>query len=395
MFRSLLITSALAACSRSVDLDGVDQWLDAWSRARACLVEPAEDTATGIALARLEGRTCSLATTVAQQPTSDSPLHDLWRSANADLRSLDVRDLPSKQSPTIEGIDRAALILSLSLGKWPTRLTAPRLRMIAEVPPAGISRPAGDPPWPYPDADRIPASLFVQRGTDRAVWDFYGFHGLEGFVVHSSNDRGATWRSEEMPFGLTRGAWVDNQGGRIWQYVTREDRNTVERIDADGTVNVFPRRFSWRPAQRCHAGRTWRLLHQELMVEGEEDFIEVPQNTDLVACNQQGALLISPDAVLHCNRSCTQVFLRSVNTSGGATLLADGRWLYVASLEGVVAFWVEGSKHASFSRLPDPEDQIVALEMVGGIPMALLGWRHNRVLALPVPLSKVAIPTQP
>jgi hypothetical protein len=384
MSRFLLLALVfLSGCSDARSLDGVESWLDRWGHARSCLVEPAEDVATGVALARLAGRTCTV--TIGDDPTADSGLHDLWRAANHELRTLDPRALPSVQALKIERIDRASLILGVASWRFATQMTAPRLTMIPEVPPKGIVHEVGQPPWPYPTPEEYGASAFVQRGKERTVLAYDGFHGLEGLLVHSSRNGGVTWRTDRMPMGVLRGGLIDPIGGRIWRYYRRNHEDTLERVDLDGTINVFPAKRSWRPAQRCRSKRPWRLLDGELMVEGELDYIKLQVADDLVACDERGALVLSETSVIRCDRDCYRVFTRPAQVPGGATLLPDGRWMFVATLEGVAACWVEGSARPSFYRLPDSRDEIVSLEMMGDQPMLLLGWKENTVIAFPKP----------
>ena len=384
MLRSFIALAVLSACSSVHSLDGVEPWLDNWSRIRSCLVEPAEDIATGVTLARLASRTCTI--TIGANPTVESALHDLWRAANRDLRALDPYALPSVQASRIERIDRASLILGFATGwRFAMHTSAPRLTMIPEVPPKGIAHAVGEPPWPYPKPEEYGASGFVQRGKQRTVLAYDGFHGLEGLLVHTSRDSGATWRTDRMPFGMLRGGLIDPVGGRIWRYYRRNNVDTLERVDLDGTINIYPAKSSWRPAQRCRSRRPWRLLDGELMVEGELDYIKLHADDDLIACDERGALVLSKDAVIRCGRDCHRVFTRPAQVPGSATLLPDGRWMFVATLEGVAACWVEGSDTPTFYRLPDSTDEIVSLEMVGDQPMLLLGWQQNTVLGFPKP----------
>lgn len=385
MSRALFLLVSLAACSHPPALDGVDEWLDRWSQVRACLVEPAEDTATGIALARFTGRVCDPMTPLFVEVPDASPLHSLWRSAISDLRTLDRTARPSMQGKTIDRIDRAAFVIGLARGRWPQVVEkAPPLVMLGQVTPEGVARPAGDPPWPYPGNNG--ASMFAIRGDRRMVVAHYGFHGLEGIVFHASEDRGRTWRSENVPFGDGMGAWVDGHGGRVWRYLRRNGVTTLERFDADGLVNVFPARLAWRLAQRCRANERWLLIDGWLTVEGDDgDAIKMHQHDDLVACDQRGALVLSSDSLLRCKDTCQRVFVRPASTSGAATLLPDGRWMFVATVEGVAATWVEGIERPTFHRLPDATDEIVALEVVDGVPMALLGWHFNEAIELPKP----------
>lgn len=400
MSRSLLVVSTLAACSSSPDLTGVDPWLDAWSKVRRCLVDPGEDVATGIAIEWLTShRTCSFTPMLAAEPTEQSPLHDLWRAANHELGTLDREARPSVQAAKVEQIDRASLILALARGRAPHAVaTEPRIPMIAEVPPKGVFHSVEGPSWSYPHkAEWLGRGKFAERGRDRIVLDHYGHRSLEGLIVHRSHDRGVTWDSEKIPWGVLRGGMTDPKGGQFWRYFQRNGFTTVERFDADGTLNVYPARLSWRPAQRCRSSVSWILLGGYLSVEGDDsDGIKVDREDDLVACDRAGALVLARDKVLRCQESCKPVFTRPVGGSGSATLLPDGRWIYVASLEGVVASWVEGLDGPKFHRLPDPTDEVVALGIADGAPMLLLGWQRNEIIAFPSPPPPRAITsTQP
>lgn len=60
-----LVLSALAACGTTPARTPVDQrvsfdaWVQRWSEARACVVAPAQDLETGVAIAIQQGRECS------------------------------------------------------------------------------------------------------------------------------------------------------------------------------------------------------------------------------------------------------------------------------------------------------------------------------------------------
>jgi hypothetical protein len=119
MWRFLFL---LVACSSAEAVTSSEStplvWIDHWVEARECLVVPAEDLETGVAISFLEGRHCDDKLRALERvvPVTDDPLVKSWRLAIARLRHT---TFPSavQRSVEIRIVDNGARLLTALQGR--------------------------------------------------------------------------------------------------------------------------------------------------------------------------------------------------------------------------------------------------------------------------------------
>ena len=106
-------------------------------------------------------------------------------------------------------------------------------------------------------------------------------------------------------------------------------------------------------------------------------------------CRGDAALVLrhDPDVLERCSdEGCQQVFVAPMERDGVAALLDDGRWIYAADLDGMVALWIEGADAPHVYRLSGPRRELEAVAVDQGELLLVYGGEPRRHhWSVPVP----------
>lgn len=398
----------------------LERWIADWDEARRCLVAPAADSMTGVAISMLEGRDCrkALHKLDVRIAAERDPL-ELWRSAIDRTGWIEGQQSPGTRSILVKEIDARVRALVTLQG---------RHRVEGRASP---SPPTLGAPWRYShepqdgrrfDGGRLFAyewggkSVLVEEyGRGRwfevpqpalpsgtwGVRDGWGIdRGTRRIVVRPkpdgtyeleiSDDAGKTWRRHAQHARLLRG-WQDLATGEVYLLV-EDGTHFVHRVTADDPRPVVEETRIWDTELRTSClrdGRIWALTHAHVTrvrpaLEAPLEISGSGKDATLDCLGDQAIVLRrDPEVIERCTgEGCRPVFSPPAGLHGVAALLEDGRWIYAAELGGIVGVWVEGGgERPSVFRLPW-YSALEAIVVLKGVPILM---SSGMLLALPVP----------
>lgn len=357
-------------------------WIDHWVEARECLVVPAEDLETGVAISFLEGRHCDDKLRALERvvPVTDDPLVKSWRLAIARLRHT---TFPSavQRSVEIRIVDNGARLLTALQG-----------RPLAPMPrgPA-LARAHQRDFVPRPWVTKLGSRFYgVESDSFKAAVNLESLDDYRIAYEIAVTRPDGTWQYFK-PLGSLRETRLYDSPPSIEQLVRREDQYYLDRVGPDGSRTSTLLDVPARPGPVCHHnGVIWRYDDGELhrSVAGA-DAVMWPVGVGLhmdrrLRCAAGRAIVDAPDHVLRCSdRGCRKEFMSPVPLlKGHASLLASGRWVYGVTLEHVAAIWIEGQL-PRYVRLTDDIswdrifDGVADLEIDGRVlPLAFSKYLH-------------------
>jgi len=420
MKRSLTLLVFLGCASAESETkttaDSHTVWLETWREARRCLVADAEDVRTGVAISMLNGRDCT------------KHLHHLEAriSLDDDMRPSEMPGVlraiadhpasPSKRAKAIEAMD--AIVAARAGATAPITIPSRSLRTLRAAAPLFDGKPVNTARFnggfvsgiaakrrfvvDAIDDERVVAvdandTLAIPSRTWRVGWRERPIAaadaGARRLVLRRTRGSayaldisdGARWTTHAAPRGTSLlDAWQDPRTGGI-QVLIRdaEDRLFFQRISPTEprsrmlhAAHAMPRA---RQDRECdNAGVRWTLDGDRVARFGEAPLtLGGSARHGQLDCRGDVALVLrrSPDVIERCHHHCWPVFTSAVH--GSIASLDDGRWIYAAILEDVVAIWLEPK--GPFAPRPEPMmfrlpklGALVAIAVVAGRPALVM-----------------------
>jgi hypothetical protein len=434
MTRILMFAVLLAACVRSDDVAGVEarsSWLEGWLETRRCLVADASDVRTGLAIAMLSGLDCSKQLHRLEAHISVDDSQFARRAAARLVRTIDAESSPTRRAAAIEAMDAVAALLPRTPGSEPTRASPLPLRTLRDVIPLFAGEPVLSTRF---NGGYVSATASAKRFIVRAIgeeqviavaphstlampsaswrveWRDRAIAAADAgsrrivlrrsassaYELDVSSDGGAHWRTQFAP-PTTRllDAWQDPVTGAIQVLLgDAKDQILEQRITPQQPRPELHHAEHFTPKDmqtlRCdNAGIAWILAGDRVGRFGES-LLHLGGNARMAQLDCRGdvALVLrrEPDVLERCHHHCVPVFTSAVR--GSSALLDDGRWIYAASIDDVVAIWLEPvgafdpPPRPRFYRLPKVT-QIVAIARVGNHP-ALVTSENDKYELVPL-----------
>jgi len=378
----------------------LSRWLDRWMHARACLVAPAVDTATGAAIAMLRGHDCAPQLDELALPWGGAS--DEWQQAVALVGAPELRGpLPSRRAIVVERLDRAAASLSAGLVQPPPptsplpeleggdQVNVPRAaasfnggRLVARSGELLMLKD-GDAPVTWFDSMTAPLDPKADRRAIPAPapadpWIWLG--PARGSAYHVDVGR---WYADAPRGSELIDRWQDPRTRELDLVVRNgralEHHRITTQVPHLRVAKLGPASFEWDDFHgTCHHGgvswdfdgiavrevgaRLRRMLPVDIAAEVELD------------CRANSVLVLArwPDRLERCIDQCRRVFsppfARVVDhVTGASAMRDDGRWIYAASLEGVAMVWQENAPEPAVYRLPEAFD-LIAITVLAGRP---------------------------
>lgn len=402
MSRCLLL-AVVAACNLGhagpePAVTSIETWLDHWAEARRCLVADAETTQTGVTMAMLLGRTCHDELRVLVETTSDAVMPGPRLVDNIWLHP----SVPAQRTAAIELVDRFARDLGKRVGRnvSPPRTSRPLpvLQPKQRIDVDGAMRVSGGVIRLFGETETVidQTGAIAQYSSDRtrhvikpddgrreshvanaesgqqriSVWSLQSSD--HAYEIEISSDGGATWTLVEAPKGTTYlDSWQDPLTRAIEIAVGSEKSAAIHRITAKQPTPVVgnaPVRTAPGFVECANDGKFWSLGHNAVQRFGEPSMrIKSWASFGGLDCRGTTALVLGhwPDTLERCTDRCEQVFASPNTIEGRSALLDDGRWVYAAELDQIVAVWTERAAEPTFHRLPKPAT-IAAMTVLKG-----------------------------
>jgi hypothetical protein len=437
MSRLLPLLFLLFACSRS-DRDAEIQasyrslhtWLDTWLEARRCLLGDAPDTLTGVTVGNLIGRDCSklLHQLELQIPTDDVVVDRAWMRVIDHFVATSKSDSLKTNARGIDDTDAGARALGLAIGRWILPMhRGPALPSLPEPigmfgGEASLDSVSGGfvygsqiPPFEsnalgvhvdrlgrllaytqeldysrglHPQADiRTPERTLVVR-VDRSRPEEYAI---------DVTPKGGTTRTTRVP-GALRFRKQDPKTGEIVMYVEAGQKTFIHRLKPGATtpsVTKAALETDFEFDETCiYGGEVWglwgtRVVHLTTPEQCWSLSIDEISKTMKLDCRRDVALVLrhDPDVLERCSdEGCQPVFVAPTERDGVAALLDDGRWIYAADFEGMVALWIEGADAPQVYRLAGPRRELEAVAVDQGELLLVYGGeprRHHWSVSVP------------
>ncbi len=401
MSRLLPLLGLLAACASSDRSEvtssyrTLDAWLDTWLEARRCLVGDAPDSLTGVTIGTLTGRDCSRPThqLELQIVTEDAAVNRVWRHAIDHFTAVTNAASLATRANAIDDTDAVARALGLAIGRWiPAMERGHGLPLLPEATEMfggqEVLPPSFNSGFPYafqmPPADSDAMAVGVDRLGNRLLYKqtiddsrrpvpLARFDdGVQTRIIWTVGDRSFAYGIDiRSKGGATQTTYVPGKllyqqqnakTGDLVMYVRYNDKSFLHRFSARNVAAVveetrFRSEFGFQTS--CiHEGDVWGLRRTttEHLTSQQPWFAvlgEVSKEMQL-DCRRGTALVLrhDPDVLERCDdEECKPVFSANSYREGFSALLDDGRWVYVAELDGIVALWIEGDGKPGLYRL--------------------------------------------
>lgn len=379
------------------------EWIENWREVRQCLVADAEDVRTGLAMSQLVGRDCSkrIGDLARGLPDESSIAPLVSQQSSLSLRAKAVARLdavalqhgqfvaaiaPARSLPTLRGVHSLFAGQDVAVARFNggmvtgTRPTDQFIsaaigdeRRISIETGATLAIPSRR--WSVSAHERPLAA--ADAGLRKVVVRRSG----RSYAIDTSVDDGRRWTTRTSNATVVD-HWQDTRTGVIELLV--RDRNDVllgRRIDPRNSRTeewVADSSASLNSADvECeNGGARWSLDGDRVARFAERALtLHGSARDGQMDCRGQSALVLrrNPDVIERCHQHCWEVFVPPEHLRGSAALLDDGRWLYVAAREDVVAVWIESrdpyepTPGPRFYRLPTSAP-IVGLTVLSGRP---------------------------
>lgn len=351
----------------------VQRWLDNWRVTRSCLVVPANDLDTGVALSLLRRRDCSkfLRELELGIPVIDDPLIRSWRQAISRLRRIEDSSA-ARRAAEIESIDADAQLLA-ARHQHPM-FTVPKGAALPLVHDEATTHTRSF------DVDEVT----IRDGRDLVVVTPRRRYGWDAYVVAVSHDGGTSWRENQYDERIER---VQRVGNAVEVISRRDNDFVVSQFTPSGRATELVRRLPNQAWHTCHFDDVvWGIAGTVVLRSDETGVHELgTSSAERITCGANGAVIVDPWHVSRCTDSCRVEFTNPLpDIVGTAGVLRDGRWAFALTLEHVTAVWIEGRSEPFYLRATSSIDWSGVFEgqlrLAGQVPSPLadaLGRSHR------------------